>query len=288
MDTIQTILVKHRKKIASLDLELLIAHEIKKTREFILAHPEFKLSKIQLAQLESKISRRINTEPLAHIIGHKEFYGLDFKINQHTLIPRPETELLIEEVLKTIPKINFAKLNLIDIGTGSGNIIISLAKNLNDAKINYFGTDISDDALKIAKYNAKKHKQEKIKFIKSDLLKSILKNKKYFSVENKIILVANLPYLSKKIYSATTSNVKNFEPKSALYSSELGLNHYRKLFEQIKKQANKSNIHSVFLEFSPEQKKTLNILVKKMLPLAKIRFQKDLAGKWRLCVLNLI
>lgn len=288
MDTIQTILVKHRKKIASLDLELLIAHEIKKTREFILAHPEFKLSKIQLAQLESKISRRINTEPLAHIVGHKEFYGLDFKINQHTLIPRPETELLIEEVLKTIPKINFAKLNLIDIGTGSGNIIISLAKNLNDAKINYFGTDISDDALKIAKYNAKKHEQEKIKFIKSDLLKSILKNKKYFSVENKIILVANLPYLSKKIYSTTTSNVKNFEPKSALYSSELGLNHYRKLFEQIKKQANKSNIHSVFLEFSPEQKKTLNILVKKMLPLAKIRFQKDLAEKWRLCVLNLI
>ena len=288
MDTIQTILVKHRKKIASLDLELLIAHEIKKTREFILAHPEFKLSKIQLAQLESKISRRINTEPLAHIVGHKEFYGLDFKINQHTLIPRPETELLIEEVLKTIPKINFAKLNLIDIGTGSGNIIISLAKNLNDAKINYFGTDISDDALKIAKYNAKKHEQEKIKFIKSDLLKSILKNKKYFSVENKIILVANLPYLSKKIYSTTTSNVKNFEPKSALYSSELGLNHYRKLFEQIKKQANKSNIHSVFLEFSPEQKKTLNILVKKMLPLAKIRFQKDPAEKWRLCVLNLI
>jgi len=288
VDTIQTILVKHRKKIASLDLELLIAHEIKKTREFILAHPEFKLSKIQLAQLESKISRRINTEPLAHIVGHKEFYGLDFKINQHTLIPRPETELLIEEVLKTIPKINFAKLNLIDIGTGSGNIIISLAKNLNDAKINYFGTDISDDALKIAKYNAKKHEQEKIKFIKSDLLKSILKNKKYFSVENKIILVANLPYLSKKIYSTTTSNVKNFEPKSALYSSELGLNHYRKLFEQIKKQANKSNIHSVFLEFSPEQKKTLNILVKKMLPLAKIRFQKDLAEKWRLCVLNLI
>jgi len=288
VDTIQTILIKHRKKIANLDLELLIAHEIKKTREFILAHPEFKLSKIQLAQLESKISRRINTEPLSHIVGHKEFYGLDFKINQHTLIPRPETELLIEEVLKTIPKINFAKLNLIDIGTGSGNIIISLAKNLNDAKINYFGTDISDDALKIAKYNAKKHEQEKIKFIKSNLLESILKNKKYFSVKNKIILVANLPYLSKKIYSATTSNVKNFEPKSALYSSELGLNHYRKLFEQIKKQANKSNIHSVFLEFSPEQKKTLNILIKKMLPLAKIRFQKDLAGKWRLCVLNLI
>jgi release factor glutamine methyltransferase len=288
VDTIQTILVKHRKKIANLDLELLIAHEIKKTREFILAHPEFKLSKIQLAQLESKIYRRINTEPLAHIVGHKEFYGLDFKVNQHTLIPRPETELLIEEVLKTIPEINFAKLNLIDIGTGSGNIIISLAKNLNDAKINYFGTDISGDALKIAKYNAKKHEQEKIKFIKSNLLESILKNKKYFSVENKIILVANLPYLSKKIYSVATSNVKNFEPKSALYSSELGLNHYRKLFEQIKKQANKSNIHSVFLEFSPEQKKTLNILVKKMLPLAKIRFQKDLAGKWRLCVLNLI
>lgn len=288
METIQTTLAKHRKKIANLDLELLIAYEIKKTREFVLAHPEFKLSKIQVAHLDYNISRRISTEPLAHIIGHKEFYGLDFKVNKSTLIPRPETELLIEEALKNISEINFTKLNLIDIGTGSGNIIISLAKNLNNPKINYFGTDISDDALRIAKYNARKHVQTKIKFIKSNLLELISKNKKYFSVKNKIILLANLPYLSNKIYSATTSNVKNFEPKSALYSSELGLNHYRRLFEQIKKQENKHIIHSVFLEFSPEQKKSLNILVKKILPLAKIKFQKDLAGKWRLCILNLI
>jgi release factor glutamine methyltransferase len=288
--TIQAILDKYRPKIDNLDLELLIAHELKKTREFVLAHPEFHISPLKIESLKLKISRRRHSEPLAYILGYKEFYGLDFKVTRDTLIPRPETELLIEKALEKIEALQADRksLTVIDVGTGSGNIIISLAKNLKNKKINYFGIDISKEALEVATCNAKKHNQKKIKFIQSNLLNSFLENKKNFLSNHEYIILANLPYLSNKIYSASLPTVKNFEPKSALYSSIAGLGHYKKLFEQIKKLSKRYKFSAILLEFSPEQKKELNILVKKILPLSKIQFQKDLAGKWRICILTLI
>lgn len=250
-----------------LDIELLISHAIKKAREFVLAHPEFEISNTQAIKIEELIKRRLKHEPIAYILGEKEFYGLDFKVNEHTLIPRPETELIIEKVLALNPK----NSNIVDIGTGSGNIIIALAKNLQ-AKNKFFGIDISSKALQIAKQNAKTNKVEKkIKFLKGNLLQPLTKNK----IENAII-IANLPYLSKKIYDATMPDVKKFEPKSALYSAEEGLAHYRKLFSQIKFPA------KIFIEFSPEQKSSLSKLAKELFPKAKLNFHKDLAQKWRI------
>jgi len=121
------------------------------------------------------------------------------------------------------------------------------------------------------------------------LLDHFLKNNTPLRQFDNLIILANLPYLSNKLYRATAPTVKNFEPKSALYSPKAGLEHYEKLLKQIKILTNHYSLFTVhcFLEFSPEQKKALIVLVKKILPFAKIRFQKDLAGKWRVCIIDL-
>ena len=228
------------------------------------------------------IKRRENHEPLAYILGHKEFYSLDFKVTRDTLIPRPETEHLVEEIIKLKSK----NKNIVDIGTGSGNIIIALANNIK-AKNNYYGIDISSRALNIAKHNAKINKVDKvIKFYKSDLLNNRLLLKE---IKNRnTIIVANLPYLSETIYNSTSQDVKNFEPKSALLSGKDGLGHYEKLFKQINKLLSiKYKIKNIISEISPEQKSKVEKLAKKYFPSCRIIFFKDLSGRWRVAKIEL-
>ncbi|MDD5396552.1 MAG: peptide chain release factor N(5)-glutamine methyltransferase [Candidatus Moranbacteria bacterium] len=288
MITIKDILDKYHNQIDCLDLEILIANSLGKTREFVLIHPEHKPTKSQISKLESQISRRAQGEPVAYIVGHKEFYGLDFEVNKHTLVPRPETELMVEQVLSSVIN-HHDKINVIDVGTGSGNIIISIA-NLDSRlrgndKIEFYAIDISEDALKIAKQNAKQNGVGgKIKFLHGSLLEPILKKCSMLHDPCSMIITANLPYLSKEVYDSTPVDVKKFEPKTALYSPEAGLQHYRKLLEQVKNQVigHQSSV-ILFLEFSPEQKTSLSKLIKSILPQAEISFTKDLAGKWRIC-----
>jgi len=274
MESIIDLQKEYHSKIDHLDLDLIMAHVLRKPREFVLAHLEYKPSRAQLTKMRSFIARRGKQEPLAYILGHKEFYGLNFKVSTDTLIPRPETELLIEEVLQLNPQ----GKNIIDVGTGSGNIIITLAQNI-PAKNIFFGIDISKEALKIAKQNSKINQVlNKIKFLHGNLLDKIKK------IDNSII-IANLPYLSQEIYDATLPNVKKFEPKSALYSPKEGLGHYDRLMEQIAKLNPKTC--TIFLEISPEQKTKLPKLIKKHLPRARIGFHKDLADKWRVCKIEI-
>lgn len=276
--TIAEIRKKYYSKIDALDLELIIAHGIGKTREFVLAHPEYVIPATRNLQPATLIKRRMKHEPLAYILGHKEFFGLDFKVNKAVLVPRPETEMLVEEVLKLNPK----NKTILDIGTGSGNIIISLVENLKN-KNKFIATDISAKALAVAKQNAKFHKvDKKIEFLHGDSLEPIIKSTKYEILDTKYIIAANLPYLSEKIYASTARDVKNFEPKSALLSGADGLDHYRKLFRQIR-----NTLYLIptacYIEISPEQKPALEKLVGSALPGAKAKFIKDLTGKWRVC-----
>jgi release factor glutamine methyltransferase len=274
--------------------QLILAHILGLSREYVLSHPEIKLTKIQENKLADLIKRRQNHEPMAYILGHKEFYGLDFKVTPDTLIPRPETELLVELGLIELRNIlrnsaSTRNITLIDVGTGSGNIIISLASSLKNIlpikNHTLMGVDISSKALRVARYNAKNNSvDKKIKFIKSDLLEYFLKNNLAIKQLSNLIIVANLPYLSKTIYSSSMPDVKNFEPKSALYSAKEGLLHYKKLFCQIRSisAANGKLKITTFIEISPEQKIKIDKMIKKILPRAKANFQKDLAGKWRL------
>jgi len=265
------------------EITLILAHILKKSREFVLAHPEIRLNKRQKTEFDELAKRRMSHEPMAYILGNKEFYGLDFRVTKDTLIPRPETELMVENIINLKPKSSV----IVDLGTGSGNIIISLAKNIKE-KNNYIAVDTSPKSLSVAKRNAEKNNvSSKIKFIRSDLLK----NKKLLNeLKNKnLIIAANLPYLSEKIYNSTAPDVKNFEPKSALLSGKDGLDHYRKLFQQIKIILDSRSLSTVrcFLEISPEQKTAINGEIKKYLPDSKAKFHKDLSGRWRMAEIEL-
>lgn len=293
--TIKEILEKYRGKLDLLDTEILIAHSLKKSREFLLTYPEHEITNRELSIINKLLRRRLSSESVAHIVGHKEFYGLDFIVNKHTLIPRPETELMVEKALSSvISHQSSEKITLIDIGTGSGCIIISLAHELErnaryKTDTSYYATDISSEALKIAKKNAKVHElNKKIKFIKSDLLSAFIQDTKYNIQNTNLIITANLPYLSKEIYDSTPIDVKKFEPKSALYSDEAGLAHYRKLLQQVEKSFINPQVSVIMLlEISPEQKTGIKKLALSIFPSAKIETIRDLTGRWRLCKISI-
>jgi release factor glutamine methyltransferase len=289
----------YKGKIDQFDLELLICHAIGKSREFVLAYPDYAITKPRETKIKKMVARRAKGEPVAYILGHKEFYRLDFIVNKHTLIPRPETEQIVDGVLDELKVHKVSKVHKVviaDVGTGSGNIITSIVKTIENfefriSNFEFIGIDISKDALKIAKKNARVHGvDKKIKFLHGSLLIQIIKelNSKKLAPD-KLIVTANLPYLSKEIYNSAQIDVKKFEPKSALYSPEAGLQHYRKLLGQIKKlQIKDCGLRITgFLEISPEQKQPITKLIKSIFPKASISFQKDLAGKWRVCKITL-
>ena len=286
--TIQEIKKEYQNQIDPLDLDLIIAHVLGKSREFVLTHPSSSFSHGRKKMMKGFLKRRIEHEPLAYILGHKEFMGLDFKVNSSTLIPRPETELLVEKVLEEVLTMKqFNNLTILDIGTGSGNIIITLASRILNT--NFIATDISKKTLGIAKENAKKYKvNKKIKFFQGNLLEPMIENS-LFTDHCSLIIVANLPYLSEEIYASTAPEVNEFEPQSALLSEKNGLAHYEKLLKQIKELKEELVIDYcyLFIEFSPEQKPLLENLIKKILPKAQKKFSKDLSGSWRIARIKL-
>jgi len=261
-------------KLDPLDLDLIIADAIKKPREFVLAHPEFAINRKRELKINNNTKRRINHEPLAYILGHKEFFGLDLEVNKNVLVPRPETELLVERVIE---KARGPEAIFIDVGTGSGNIIISLAKNLKQKNI-FYGIDISAEALQVAKKNSQKNKvTKKIKFLRGNLLEPIFKK----VISENYFIVANLPYLDrewKNLLKSSESAGLKFEPSLALEGGKDGLDLYRKLAAQIQLLKNKNNNVRLLCEIGHLQKNA----IKKIFSFAKkISFLKDLTGKWR-------
>ncbi|MBI2459718.1 MAG: peptide chain release factor N(5)-glutamine methyltransferase [Parcubacteria group bacterium] len=276
-----------------LEAEILLAEVINQPREFLLAHAEKRLTKNQNTKYKLQITRRLKGEPIAYLIGRQEFYGLAFKVNKNVLIPRPETELMVEEALPLItrnparPAGGSQPVTLIDIGTGSGCVIIALAKSIINYESSitnhkFIGIDISKSALGVARQNAKLHGVNKdIKFIKSNLLELILNSK--FVIRNcKLIILANLPYL-------TASQIKNSpaikrEPRLALSGGKNGLELYEKLFKQIKKLRDVN----ILCEFDPRQSAKIKQLIKRELPQAALQIKKDLAGLNRLAIIELL
>jgi len=293
MSTILDILKKYRSKLDQLDLELIIAYGINKPREFVLTHPEYKLVKSQKSKVKSYLLRRMKHEPLAYILEEKEFYGLKFKVNKNTLIPRPETEMMVDLVLEKIRKTKhkLQDTRIVDIGTGSGNIIIAIAKSLLNHELrimNYAlcGIDINTKTLSVAKYNAKLNKvDKKINFLQGNLLEPIFKKMSLVTSHWSLIITANLPYLSPEIYSSCSKDIKNYEPKSALVSQKEGLMHYEKLLRQLV--TSHWSLVTCFFEISPEQKIKIFNLIKKYFPEGKIIFHKDLSRRWRVCQLEI-
>lgn len=256
-----------------LDTEILLCFILKKPKEYLYSYSQKQISQTQKNKFKKLIARRAKSEPIAYITGYKEFYGLNFKVDKRVLIPRPETEIIIDEILK----LNLKKITIADIGTGSGCIAITLAKLLPKDKI--IATDVSKLALQLARQNAKTH-ETKIKFVQGNLLEPI-------NNEKVDLIVANLPYGWEKWKNNTSIETKGlkFEPPSALFTKKNGLYLYDHFFNQISKL--KKRPQFIIAEFDPRQTNDIKKLIIKYLPSCNIQIKKDLAGHNRIVIIKL-
>lgn len=260
-----------------LDVEILLSFVLKKNKEYLFANPEKELNPEQVENFEKLLERRKKHEPIAYIINNKEFFGLNFYVDKRVLIPRPETEILVEEAIKESKKRIEKKLldkeiKIADVGTGSGCIAISLALNLPEAHI--WATDISKDALEVAEKNKMKQ-QVGVEFIQGNLLEPLGNNK----VD---IICANLPYITVEQLKLTEEDVRNYEPKTALIAKE-ETTLYSELLDQAPKYLNKNGI--IFLEIDPAFKDKMMKLVQEKMPEAKYEIKNDLGGCERVMII---
>lgn len=237
--TIKEIIIRYSKELEEisptprLDVETLLQKALDVDRLYILLNLERNLSEDEEKLFNKFINERLNNRPIAYIVGNREFMGLDFYVQEGVLIPRPDTEVLVEEVIE-LGK-NKGPINILDIGTGSGAITVSLAKYLDNVKVT--SVDISDIALEIGKKNAiSNNVDDKITFIKSDLFTNIDKNMKFD------IIVSNPPYIKREVIETLDKQVKDFEPYNALEGGIDGLDFYRAITTQAKNYLNKDGI----------------------------------------------
>ena len=204
------------------DAELLLLRLIGRDRTFLLTHPDAILTEDQAAQYDEWLRRRAIHEPIQYILGEQEFYGLSFAVTPDVLIPRPETEHLVEALLARVP--HDMPLTIADIGTGSGAIAIALAHTLRDAQV--AALDISEAALAIARCNAETHQvADRVRFLKSDLLSAV-------AGESFDAIVSNPPYVAEADRATLEPQVRDYEPAFALFAGPSGLDIYERLIPQ--------------------------------------------------------
>ena len=275
---IQTLLNKANKILGSssskspkLDSEILLSEAINKNRQYLILNSNEELIKENIKSFDHLLKRRKKGEPIAYLVKKKEFWKQNFYINKNVLIPRPDTELLVEETLKLF-NVN-SKLNILDIGTGSGCILLSILKE----RRNFFGTgiDISKKAINVARFNAKMHQlSNRVKFYNSDVDK--------FLIGKYDLIISNPPYIKQKDLKCLEVDVRNFEPKLALDGGRDGFSEITKVISKTSKLLKKNG--RFILEMGFDQKnRILNILKKNNFFINKVL--KDY-GKNDRCVIS--
>lgn len=207
-----------------LDAQTLLAEALGKDRTYLIINFNQQLAEDILSKFHAMIRRRAAGEPLQYITGHQEFFGLDFEVTPDVLIPRPETELVVEETIRLVQQNKIANPIIVDVGSGSGCIAIALARELGDARV--IASDISPAALRVARRNAARHGLEnQVAFVASDLLDA-------FAEENFAdFILANPPYVSDEEMPTLQREVRDWEPRLALTDSNDGLGLYRRLLK---------------------------------------------------------
>lgn len=246
-------------------------HEIDLRAEMVIS-PEHQV------KFQNQLKRRKNNEPVAYILGHQPFRDLDLSVTPDVLIPRPETEQLVDLVINYVSTSRPAEpITIVDVGTGSGAIALSLAKSLGDrAKI--IATDTSRAALDVATKNNRIN-QLNVSFIEADLLTT----KHDAALIGIDILVANLPYIPTARIGNLQNDVKNFEPHGALDGGTDGLAIYRRLFDQLNQLAFKPR--ALFLEVDESHSQLIPIIVADTMPDYTTEIKNDLSGLARFAVL---
>ncbi len=265
----------------ALDAQVLLGYVLGVERATLYTYPERFLTAEQEQQFFSLVERRRQGEPVAYIVGHKEFYGLDFVVDGRVLIPRPETELLVEAALKIIREMFAAGQTPVvaDIGTGSGAIPITLA--VEEPRLPYvYATDISAGALEVARLNCRRHHvEDRVRLLQGDLLAPL--------PEPVDVLTANLPYVGTEEMDILAPDVRAYEPPVALFSGAGGLDLLARFFREVK-QSGKLKEHAVLLlEIGYQQREPLLRVIRELLPQARATVEKDYAGWDRLLLVRL-
>jgi len=254
---------------AELEAEVLLRHalapEAALARAGLYSRLGDAIDDVSIDRYEALIGRRLDHEPSAYIIGRREFYGLDFRVSSDVLIPRPETELLVETVLK-LPAASGRSV-IVDVGTGSGAIAIALASALHQAQL--IGTDASGPALEIARYNARRHEyDDRIVFLEGDLLSPL---------EAPVdVIAANLPYVTTDDWVALEPELHDHEPRLALDGGADGLDLIRTLLKQASDYLRPGG--ALVLEFGIGQRDAICALASDAFPGARITVQEDFSA----------
>lgn len=204
--------------------ETLLMHVLGRDRAFVIAHPEFSLTDFQATAFSDAVARRASGVPLQYITGHQEFWGMDFLVSPAVLIPRPETEHLVEAAVAKLRELKIAKPRIVDVGTGSGCIALALASELPHAELH--AGDISLEALAMAQENASRLRlADRVKFRQSDLLGA-------FAGEKFDLVVSNPPYVGRQEWEKVQKEVREHEPDVAVFAGDHGIEIYQRLIPE--------------------------------------------------------
>ncbi|MEO5928091.1 MAG: peptide chain release factor N(5)-glutamine methyltransferase [Patescibacteria group bacterium] len=270
------------RNLGLLEAELFLSHLLKKDRTWLRIHDSSRLSSTVSRLFSQMVARRMKHEPVAYILGTKEFYGLPFRVDKRVLIPRPESELIVERVLEILKRKPTTGDLAWDIGTGSGAIALAIAKEI--APRHVLASDISMGAITVAKQNARSLKIKNVSFIKANLLDASARRQLEKINPLRLVVTANLPYLPLSDKKKLDKDVVAFEPTNALFAKQNGL----ELIEKLLRQLASFDIHfdTLLLEYDPPQTKTLRALARSIFPKAKLTIHKDLAGRDRILKLT--
>ena len=255
-----------------LDAQVLLGHVLHVERATLYTYPERLLTAEQEQQFQQLLKRRRQGEPVAYLIGFQEFFGLNFLVDRRVLIPRPETELLVEAALKVIRALLASGRPplVADIGTGSGAIPITLA--VQEPRLPYlYACDISPDALEMAYLNCQRYRvEQRIHLLRGDLLTPL--------PEPVDILIANLPYVGTNEMEILAPDVREYEPHLALFSGPQGLDLLHRFFAEAQQPGKLQDGAVMLLEIGYQQREPLTRFLHELWPQAQIEFEKDYAG----------
>lgn len=255
-----------------LDAQLLLSHALGRERSYLYMFPEQELDPAQEGRWRALLARRERGEPVAYLLGHKEFYGLDFCVDRRVLIPRPETELLVEAALSICrQRLSRGRAPLVaDIGTGSGAIPVSIA--VHEPALPYlYAIDISADALEVARLNCRRHRvTDRVRLLQGNLLEPL--------PESVDLLLANLPYVGTREQETMLPDVLNYEPHLALFSGSDGLELLQRLLHEAGRGEKLRAGAVLLLEIGYRQRESLTPLAQAIWPQARISCLKDYAG----------
>jgi len=255
-----------------LDAEILLAHCLRTDRVKLYLLYDKLLDREDWEIYRKCVERRVKREPVAYITGYKEFRSLRFKLTPAVLIPRPETEILVEEILKECVLIGKSRnsLRILELGTGSGIIAVSLAKEIEHLSI--IATDISLEALKVARENARVHREEsKISFLVGRSLHAIKPKEDHID-----FIVSNPPYLSASDWEDLQPEIKEYELLDSLFGGEDGLDFYRTIMPDVSKLLKYEGW--LILEVGIGQAERVSGMIKKTAAFRKVEIIKDLSG----------